>query len=100
LLEHGCRNSGTFRGLVAHIEASDLIVYVRTEPSRPGDPAVEIADDTDLVDEPAMAKLYVRIGRARTAKDGKRRFDSDAAVSVGCRVFAEIKAPRFAADHF
>jgi hypothetical protein len=28
-LEHGCRYSTTFRALVAHIEASDVVVYVQ-----------------------------------------------------------------------
>jgi hypothetical protein len=37
LLDYGCHHSATFRGLVAHLEASDVIVYVRTSPAVSGD---------------------------------------------------------------
>ena len=36
LIDYGYHHSATFRGLVAHLEASDVIVYVRTSPAVSG----------------------------------------------------------------
>ena len=136
-LVEGCRGSATFRGLLADLETSDLVVYVRTAPSQAGEPAgrvafiaataarryvlvtlnsrlpgptligllghelqhaVEIAGAAEVVNDSVMARLYERIGTAGARREGKRCFDSGAAVVVGHRVYKELQMSGLAHD--
>ena len=50
--------------------------------------AVEIANSPEVVNEPALAALYERIGFPRDS--GVRRFDSHAAIAAGWQILREL----------
>ena len=49
--------------------------------------ALEVAEDTTVVDDATLAKLYRRIGRA---SDGRKGFETEAARATGLRVRDEL----------
>jgi hypothetical protein len=60
--------------------------------------AVEIAGAAEVVNDSMMARLYERIGTAGARREGKRCFDSGAAVVVGHRVYKELQMSGLAHD--
>ena len=99
-MEQGLRISATFRELVDHINASDVVVHVNTMVSLPRlvsllghelQHAREVAETDGIVDSASMAREYAGgLGYQNRWLSREHSFDSRAAIRAGEQVLSDV----------